>query len=161
QPAPESSPAELAARHLELGNLLLFGKHYAEAIAEYRAGYALDPRPIFLYNIGQAQRLAGDCKAAAEAYRGIPPTNPPPERAHLAEHNIRLCPAALSARPPALPARPPALPARPPALPAPAPPAASTPPALVAQDRTPWYRDAVGDVLAIGGATLLLTGGIL
>jgi tetratricopeptide (TPR) repeat protein len=55
----------LAARaqtHFDLGE-------YAEAIAVYRQAYRLHSSPGFLYNLGQAYRLAGDCANATMMYR--------------------------------------------------------------------------------------------
>ncbi len=44
-------------------------KEYADAIAEWEGGYRLIPQPVFLYNIAQAHRLAGDAEKALSMYR--------------------------------------------------------------------------------------------
>lgn len=44
-------------------------KEYADAIAEWEGGYRLIPQPVFLYNIAQAHRLAGDAPKALSMYR--------------------------------------------------------------------------------------------
>ena len=42
---------------------------YAAAIASYEDAYRVVPDPLFLFNIGQVQRKAGDCAAARRFYR--------------------------------------------------------------------------------------------
>lgn len=56
--------SELGRRHYELGE-------YKTAIAAYREAYLILPSPGVLFNLGQAYRLAGDCTAAASAYRSF------------------------------------------------------------------------------------------
>ena len=51
-------------RHYELGE-------YDLAIAAYRQAYLTMPSPGVLFNLGQAYRLKGDCRAAASAYRSF------------------------------------------------------------------------------------------
>lgn len=154
---------------MELGNRLLAAKRYQEALAEYQAGYVIDHEPTFLYNIGQAQRLGGDCKSAFESYRAFLRTGPPPERAQLAQRNMDLCepapapPGARTATPP--PTTPAAAASQP--APAPAPATAPTPaPSIAAphgepSDRSPWYEDVLGDVLTLGGTVAVIIGGVL
>jgi tetratricopeptide (TPR) repeat protein len=42
---------------------------YDEAVREFRDGYALSPRPLFLVNLGQAYRQLGRLDEAREEYR--------------------------------------------------------------------------------------------
>lgn len=62
--AQAKAKSELGKRHYELGE-------YKTAIAAYREAYLILPSPGVLFNLGQAYRLAGDCTAAASAYRGF------------------------------------------------------------------------------------------
>ena len=45
-----------------------------EAIAAFKQGYQIEPDPQFLYALGQAQRMSGDCAHAVEACAAtVPP----------------------------------------------------------------------------------------
>ena len=86
-----AEPAPTAAPYLERGLRLYATQRYAEAIEELKAGYQLDPHPDFLYAIGQAERLRGDCKAATEAYRAYLRTEPPVLESTRAREQIERC----------------------------------------------------------------------
>jgi hypothetical protein len=58
-----------AAAHFQKGGNYFNAQLYKKAITEFQAGYLIDPQPEFLYAIGQAQRLEGDCKDALVAYQ--------------------------------------------------------------------------------------------
>jgi tetratricopeptide (TPR) repeat protein len=131
-----------AARHLERGNLLMTAKRYDDALAEYRAAYAIESNVTLLYNIGQALRLGGHCEDARRAYEAYLDTNPPAERAQLAHRNIAACEATAEPLPPA---------------PVPAPPVAIE----AAPEGSPWYHDLPGNVLAVTGSLLVVGGTLL
>jgi tetratricopeptide (TPR) repeat protein len=42
---------------------------YDEAIQNFRAAYEITTAPLLLFNIGQAQRLKGNCRGAIDSYR--------------------------------------------------------------------------------------------
>src|SRR5687768_14984638 len=44
-------------------------REYAEAIVKWKEAYKLFADPIYLYNIAQAYRLAGDCANATAFYK--------------------------------------------------------------------------------------------
>jgi tetratricopeptide (TPR) repeat protein len=139
-----------ARRQLDRGEQLFEQGDYAEAIATFDAGFAIEPHPDFLYAKGQAQRLSGDCVGAIASYRGYLASRPPAREAEATHFNIARCEAELAKQ---LAER-----RDEPALPAPAPPPADTTVAAPA-----WYRDWVGGVLAGGaligvgvGATMLV-----
>ena len=69
RPAAASSLKPAALVHLQAGMKLYEEEHYVEAIAELRAGLAIDPQPDILYALGQAERKRGDCKRAVEYYQ--------------------------------------------------------------------------------------------
>src|SRR5215472_10162270 len=79
--APPMKPE--ARAHFERGSRYYDTQLYEEALAEFRAGYLIDPSPDFLYSIAQAERLRGNCKSAVEAYRAFLRTNPPAKEASL------------------------------------------------------------------------------
>jgi tetratricopeptide (TPR) repeat protein len=49
---------------------------YATAIAKWQAAYALSKESGLLFNLAQAQRLAGNCTSALASYRGFLATDP-------------------------------------------------------------------------------------
>ncbi|MBI5543108.1 MAG: hypothetical protein HY901_04420, partial [Deltaproteobacteria bacterium] len=62
---PATSGARLeATRHLERGLRSYDVQQYEEAIAQFKKGYQLDPRPEFLFALAQAERLRGNCRNA-------------------------------------------------------------------------------------------------
>jgi tetratricopeptide (TPR) repeat protein len=86
---------DAAKAELERGEERFRQKDYAGAIAAFDAGYAIDPQPIFLYDKAQAQRLAGDCKAAIDTYLQFLATEPPEKEEIRARKNISGCEATL------------------------------------------------------------------
>jgi hypothetical protein len=129
---------------------------YAEAAVELRAGQAIEPRPEFLYALGQCERNLRNCARAVEYYRAFLATNPPADQRQLAVVQVERCDQEMAARVPA-PASPPAsVPAATQATVA-APPPPPPPP-------TPgrrWVRDPVGGTLAGLGLAGLVTGAVL
>jgi tetratricopeptide repeat protein len=115
-----------ATAHLVRGSKLYESGHYDEAVAELKAGYAMDPRPDFLYALGQAERKRGDCKAAIAWYQKYVDTGLTSQRTVATLMQIDRCKQELAS---ATPAKPPA-PAAPPvhAEPTPVPPPAEATP---------------------------------
>lgn len=68
-PAPPDAASTARARALfaEGDNHFRLGE-YALAIARFKEAYRLAPAPLLLFNLGQAHRLAGDCRQAAWFY---------------------------------------------------------------------------------------------
>jgi tetratricopeptide (TPR) repeat protein len=66
----EADPRKLdARRHFESGMAHFNLQEYAFAISEFEDAYRLQPDPAFLYNLGQAHRLAGHDERALYFYR--------------------------------------------------------------------------------------------
>jgi tetratricopeptide (TPR) repeat protein len=99
--------ASVAQDHLTRGLRLYDVQQYDEAIAEFRAGYAIEPNPQFLYALGQALRKKGDCAAAVESYRAYLRTAPAERQAQAAEDQITRCEATMAPPPRAVTAPPP------------------------------------------------------
>ena len=118
---------------------------YGGAIDAFQRGHAIDPRPQFLFAIGQAARLRGDCKTALVYYRRFLTTSPPEEQEAAAQQHLRRCSAVVAA----------AQPAPEPAPPPPPPP----PPPLPAPEAPPFWTDPVTLGVGAGALALLLTGG--
>jgi hypothetical protein len=128
-----------AKAHLVRGAQLFEAGAFADAIAELKAGHAIDPHPDFLYAQAQAERKRGNCVAAIDLYRAFLHSGPPADEAERAQANLDRCEEAIrltaadrrAAAEAFAPRPPPGPPARP----------------------RPWYHDTVGNLLA--GAGLL------
>jgi tetratricopeptide (TPR) repeat protein len=146
--AAAASPAD---ELLERGLRSYAVGRYDDAIASFQRGYELAPRADFLYALGQAQRMNGDCRAAVASYRAYLRTSPPERAALPARQNLERCEAELANAPPPTPAIIEPQPATPPtaaATPAP-------PPRRRARD------DRAAALLAGFGGAALVAGGAL
>jgi hypothetical protein len=127
-----------ARAHLERGLAAYGDKDWTTAIREFREGYAIDPRPDFLFAWAQASRLSGDCARAIELYDQFVATGPAPEQRDAATKMSERCRESVAAEKPA----------EPPAPAAPAAPAApTTPPPAAASDAASeraWWKDGWG-----------------
>jgi tetratricopeptide (TPR) repeat protein len=140
-----------ARTHLDAGSRAYELQDYDAAIAEFKAGYEIDPRAEFLYAIGQAYRMKSDCEHAVRSYEAVLRAPDGKAFAEAARQNIERCPRTAPAEPPPPQVTPPS-----PTPPAPTPIHRSAP---VAAD-PPWYRDWTGHALVIGGLTLASGGAI-
>jgi len=66
-----------ARRHFLAGKRAFEAKRYAAALKEFEAGYAIDPRPGFLLNMGHASRRMGELRRAREFYLKFLESDPP------------------------------------------------------------------------------------
>lgn len=140
--------APAARAELERGLAAYRERDWSAAIDAFRAGYAIDPHPDFLFPWAQATRLSGDCRAALPLYRRALDSARSDEDRRDIESLIARCEEEVARARPA---------------PGPAPPAPihaavhlHPPPAPAA--RSAWYADRLGGALAIGGAVALATG---
>jgi hypothetical protein len=147
---------DVAQKHVDHGLRLYDIAKYAEAIAELKTGYEIEPRPEILYTIGQAERLRGDCKKAIEAYRAFLRSHPVAKRASSARQNIARCQTELAQAPPPPPPEPPPVVAPPPSPPPVA--AVVVPPSAAPQAERRWYHDWVGATLVSAGVAALAVG---
>jgi hypothetical protein len=150
-----------AKRHLDAGLRAFAVQDYAKAIAEFQVGFEIDPRREFLYALGQAERMSGDCTKAIRSYDSFLLTNPPDRQAEPARQNLKRCQEELTAKTPApAPTAP-----TPAAVAAPAPVESSPPPPVVITTAPPpprpWYADGWGDALVGGGVVALVVGGMV
>lgn len=72
-----------AKRYFREANTQFQLGHYAEAAKEFEAGYELDPRPGFLWNLAQCYRKLGDSEKALHFYKQYV-LNAKPSRKHAA-----------------------------------------------------------------------------
>jgi tetratricopeptide (TPR) repeat protein len=69
---------------------------YADAIAAWKQAYLLAKKPILLFNIGQAYRLAGDCKQAVTFYDSYEREEPHPNNQDELDQARVLCKEAIT-----------------------------------------------------------------
>jgi tetratricopeptide (TPR) repeat protein len=163
---------ERARAHFERGKAHFNLGEYDEAVREFEAGYREKPQPLFLYNIGNAARRAGQHRKALEMYRRY--LSEKPNAVERRELELRIAELeALVAREPVAPvpgveASPSPSPSPPetapqetpqPVTPQPvtAPPIAQSPPTIATPpQQQSWRRDWLGATLcAVGGAAIV------
>ncbi len=173
--ADEGGHKRSVGEWVAIGNRHYQAGEYDAAAQALESAYALDPKPLFLFNVAQAQRKAGHAEAALASYRrflavaGQSPLVPEAEQ-HVAAlaAEVERAHAPPPAPPPTVeppPAPPPAV--EPPPAVVPPPPAVVPPPAAKAPapapvaERTPLYRRAgfwiglVAAAVAVAGAVTL------
>jgi hypothetical protein len=67
--APTSETQRKARAHFQAGEERFKAGAFADALAEYQAGYDVLPLPGFLINVAQCQRRLGDLKTARATYQ--------------------------------------------------------------------------------------------
>ncbi len=93
---PDARVAEARAR-FEKGTTLAKDGRFVEAIAELQAGYDLSKRPLFLFNIAECARQAGDRVRARASYERYLAEDPEGELATKARERLaELGPAAVA-----------------------------------------------------------------
>jgi tetratricopeptide (TPR) repeat protein len=147
QSARADEASARAARQLFAEGQAEYAKgDYRAAAAKFEAAFANDPDPAYVFNLGQAYRLAKNCARAAATYRKLLELSPGAANADEVRAYIREMDACTPSEP-VQPVQPPP-PDRPPpvrALPPPAPEAARYPTTAVA-------------ALAVGAAALVGVG---
>ena len=106
RPAAADSSADL----MKAGIALYKAGKYADAAAKLKQAYAIDHKPETLFALAQAERLSGDCAAAAPHYHQVIEQVSDFNVAKLVQQNLSLCekdlpepPAPAVAAPPAPP----------------------------------------------------------
>lgn len=139
-----------ANAHLKRGLDRYAARDYEGAIAEFKAGYEVEPRRDFLFALGQAERLSGDCRSAIIYYKRFLARTPNERQREAAWENLRRCRRALQSGPGERPPSAAQLVDDKPPPPAPAKPK---------RRRLPWYKDVAGGALLSAGAIALALGG--
>src|SRR5262244_717212 len=91
QESTELAISPAARERWDRGVRMLDVQNYAEAIAEFQAGYEIDPNPLFLYNLALAYRKSGQCEKAIETYRTFLRTHPLAKLEGHAQQGMREC----------------------------------------------------------------------
>jgi len=105
--------ADAAKAHYERGQSLYAGGQFAEARAEFLAGFELSHKPAFLFNAAECARLMGQSDAAREDYDKYLKLDPDGKLAMLAFQRLDELgwPAKTNETPPSPPPAPPPAPA--------------------------------------------------
>lgn len=74
-------------------------KSYEKAIQLFQTGYELDPKPEFLFALGQAERLSGDCRSAIVYYKDFQTSKASDQAKKAAKQQQDKCTAALGSNP--------------------------------------------------------------
>ena len=82
--------SEEARRHFQAGTAAFNLGEFKAAADEYKAAYKLRPDPVFLYNIGQAYRMANDYEQALFFYRSYLHNTPSAPNRKEVEERIRV-----------------------------------------------------------------------
>lgn len=168
----KTSPKQEAAGHVEKAMKAHSEEKFDVALVELQAAYKLDPQPDLLFAIGQVHVKLGDCKAAIESYEKFLAQTKDAQAKAVTNQAIDACKKELATATPKPDPVPDPVPTPDPTpTPDPQPPVrespfqerAATPVPQVNErpaERTPWYKDPIGDTLVIGG-TLAVVGGIV
>ena len=89
--APVVAHAETPDELLKRGLALYKDGKYPEAVRVLQQAYDADPKPEFMFPLAQAERLAGNCTAAAVHYKLILETIADFNVAKLVRQNLSLC----------------------------------------------------------------------
>jgi tetratricopeptide (TPR) repeat protein len=103
---PVASAADRAKQHFERARALAQSKQYAAAYDEFAAGYALAPRPLFLFNMGEMARALGQTPRAREHYERYLAAEPDGAFAKTATQRLGELPAVTPQPVAAAPAKP-------------------------------------------------------
>jgi tetratricopeptide (TPR) repeat protein len=157
--AQDAAAVKEAQQHYRRGEAAFNAQRFEDAIKEWEAGYALVPRPLFVLNLGHAERRRGELRKALALYRRFLVVDPETKLRAEVEQVIQEIEVALAAEAaaqaaPAAPVSPPPL--APPAAPPPAAapnealsaPAAPAPPDERARPGRLWLWAAAGVVVA-------------
>jgi tetratricopeptide (TPR) repeat protein len=124
---------------------------YEEARESFRQGYELDPKPEFLFAMGQTERLSGDCSSALVFYGRFLDSKPANLHVELVNQMMEKCVIALGSSPIAKeeskePVAAPVVSVKP----------IHTSPAI---DYRPWHREPIGLTLLSTGVVSVIAGG--
>jgi tetratricopeptide (TPR) repeat protein len=157
-----ATPAQGEAEYAR-GVALYKEGRYADAAAAFAAAHEADRLPKYLYNLAQAERLAGDCHKASVHYRAFIDTAPPEDQRRRAADNLASCEEILATAPKPEPAPPIASSVAPPVSTAPASPLVPSTAGDPSKDQRPIedaspMSDVAGGVLLGSGLAVIAAG---
>ena len=154
--AASTAVAQAPSPHEEAAAKAYAAGDLATALKEFEAAYADAPRPDLLYAIGRLHVARGNCTDAVWYFQRFLATEPGPKATDSATAEIKKCEDTIAAE---RAAQPPA-PESPPAEPEPATTVVEPPPPI-ADGRSPFYRDLLGNALVGGGVLAGVVGIVL
>lgn len=164
-----AGPKQQAKAHVAAATRAHQQGNYDLALTELQAAYKLDPKPELLFAMGQVEAKLSRCQDAIDHYEKFTATVKDAATKAVVTQAIDACRAQLEAqKPPAEPVSEPPPPVAEPVAPAPPPaePIRDAPPLAPGRsvervdrveppprspERSPWYKDPLGDTLVIGG----------
>ena len=162
-PSSASADGEMSAdakQHYDKGIAHYAAKEYEAAVAELRTAYFVEPRREIVFAWAQAERLSGDCASAIPLYRKYLASNPPAATAATVKGHMDKCIAQVGPGGEAAdPTKPPPKPVAAPVAPVAPVPVDKPAPATTVTRKKPFYKDVIGDSLAIAGIAGLGAGG--
>jgi hypothetical protein len=84
----ETANVQRARLHFLAGKRAFEDAHYPKALREFQDGYALEPRPGFLLNMGHTARRMGQQREAREFYVRFLATSPPAAEQRIASQLV-------------------------------------------------------------------------
>jgi tetratricopeptide (TPR) repeat protein len=153
-PRADATVEERARTEFAAGQAAYDRQDFPGAIAAFERAYGLYPTPAFLYDLAQAERLAGRCEAALAHYRQFIQTYAHPLPADVDEKmaEVSRCAAKAAVPPPT------SAPVAPPSRETPAPARAPTAPPAPSEKAVPewvgWTLTGVGAASVIAGTVL-------
>jgi hypothetical protein len=143
--ADSEEPTDPKAKaHWDRAEARYYAGDFAIAILEYKSGYAIEPKRIFLFALAQAERKSGNCAEGDKYARQFFATDLTEDQRKAAQELIDKVPCTPKEAP-----TPPPIKTTSPELPPPPPPAPPPPPVR------PWFRDPLaGVVTGVGLATV-------
>jgi tetratricopeptide (TPR) repeat protein len=140
---PAAADDKARAKHLYDDGLAHYNVgEYAAAIESWKQAYVIQPKPILLFNIGQAYRLSGDCAQATTFYDRYASDAPPGFDQDELDHARALCPVTTKPVEPAVVDTKPA-------------PIVTTPPPIGAAPPPPSHRQRTAGIV-VGAAGLAI-----
>ena len=131
-----------AKPHIDAATKAHAAGDFDTALVELQAAYAIDPRPDFLYAIGQVQSKLGNCTDATAYFERFRATQKDPAVAKVIDQAIAACKPRVVAAP-----------EPPPPVERPAPVAPPPPP-----PPSPWYAVTVADAIVGTGVAATVVG---
>lgn len=154
---PDAAKKQSAEEHIRVGMIAFEKRNFPLAITELRAAHADVPDPSFLYALGQAYRLSGDCARARGAYLAFIDSDPADKQREAALANIDRCPST----PQAATTAPAPAPGKEPTKDEPAPVASQRATEAAPTRRKAWYEDVPGGVLTGSGVVTTVVGAVV
>lgn len=154
--APKGAPAKAA---FDKGVAAYQKGNFAVASEQLAASFKLEADPETLFAWAQSELQLGNCDKSIELFQKLLGFNLPDENKKVVLGKIDECKAQLASKQPASPPKPPEQPAAPPAADPADPGTSVVERPATGPERSPWWKDPIGDGLVVLGVAGLGVGG--